>query len=184
MDNNTPLLTLAQVHDWESRVIEIDESIRAQTEERAILFRKIEAAKVFMEFLPPNDDVIIDEEKIGPSPGAPAVEGAEESISGAVLAAMSSMKGAPKAATIRRWIKENNAEVGARLDASPAYLYTALMRHVRAGRLAKRGKGYRLPAVSPKGETGGDVTPSGGLNRLTPNKDTHATANGMEAGGI
>lgn len=101
----------------------------------------------------------------------------------AVLVAVGAMKGTPKAAAIRRWISINNPEVAAKLEASPAYLYTTLMRHVRGRRLAKRGKGYRLPISSPKGETGGPVTPSGGLNGSTPN-DTHATANGVEAGGI
>jgi len=155
MNYDQPLLTVGIVRDWEARLAELIDSIRAQQEEVIALNRKIDAAKVLMEALPPSAAEAI----IAMPDEKPAeVEIAEASISQAVLAAVGAMKGAPKAAAIRKWISIHNPAVAAKLEASPAYLYTSLMRHVRGGRLAKRSKGYRLHNSSPKGEAGG-VTP-------------------------
>jgi hypothetical protein len=182
MDDNKPLLTLAQLQSWQARRVEIASVMGALAQEDGVLARKIEAAKIFVDDAMEND-AVFDEELLSSSPDAPTMEVAEANVSRAVLAAVGAMKGTPKAAAIRRWITVNNPEVATKLDASPAYLYTTLMRHVRGKRLAKRGKGYRLPIGSPKGETGGVVTPSDDFNQLTGN-EMHATANGVEAGGI
>lgn len=157
MDHDQPLLTVGTVRAWEARLAELGDSIRAQQEEVATLTRKIEAAKVLMEALHMSDaESAFDPSELRAQDDTAAPE---ESISHAVLAAVSAMKGAPKAAAIRAWINTHNPAVGAKLEESPAYLYTTLMRHVRGGRLAKRGKGYRLPQSSPKGETGGVAPP-------------------------
>jgi hypothetical protein len=180
MDRDKPLLTLAQMDSWVSRVTQLDELISAQTEERAALVRKIEAARAYAELLGLDQDDSMDEaDDIGdPTESVPE---SEESAAREILAAVGSLKGTPRGTVIRRWIKENNAALDARLTAHPQYLYTALARHVRRGRLVKRGKGYRLPGVSPKRGTGGPVTPSG-LNGQTPN-DTRAAETAPEAGG-
>ena len=183
MDQNKPLLTLAHVRGWEVRVTELAALIRAHTEEMNSLARKIEAAKVFMDPMASGEDGAEDETVLASSANTPAMEIAEESISQGVLAAVGAMSGSPKPSLIRKWIATHNPEVAVKLDASPAYLYTTLMRHVRAGRLAKRGKGYRLPPVSPKGGTGGIVTPSG-LNGQTPDDMRAAVTAAPEAGGI
>ena len=182
MDQNKPLLTLAQVHGWEFRVAELAGLIHAYTEEMNALARKIEAAKVFMDPIQ-VDDGAEDEAVLASSANTPAMEIAEESISQGVLAAVGAMSGSPKPSVIRKWIATHNPEVAAKLDASPAYLYTTLMLHVRAGRLAKRGKGYRLPTSSPQKGTGGIVTPSG-LNGQTPDDMRAAVTAAPEAGGI
>ena len=184
MDRDKPLLPLAEIDAWESRVVEIDELIRAQTAERAGLVRKIDAAKVFTETLPAEEkSLATNGVELACEPKAPEMEAVDESLAHEVLAAVGAMKGAPKPALIRRWINQNNPAAGDRLNAHPQYLYTALMRHVRAGRLAKRGNGYRLPISALKKGAGGVVTPSDDLNHFTPN-DTRAAQTAPEAGGI
>jgi hypothetical protein len=182
MDQNKPLLTLAQVNEWEARCVVLADSIRVQTEEMNNLARKIERAKAYMELLAAEDEADAEETKLASSVEVPLMEAAEESISGAVLAAVGAMPGSPKPSVIRKWIGTHNPEVAAKLDASPAYLYTTLMRHVRAGRLAKRGKGYRLPTSPLKKGTGGDSTPSDVASPFTP-VDARAVEAVAEAGG-
>ena len=82
---------------------------------------------------------------------------------------------------IRYWIAKNNPAVDAKLNASPAYFYTVLVRHTRAGRLAKRSRGYRLPQNSPKGETGGMAPPASLTSPLDRKRIAPSDA---EAGGI
>ena len=160
MDFDQPLLTLKTLRDWQSRQAQLVESIRAQQEEVAALTRKIDAAKNLLETLSVDEGEEARDAKESPSlTFAPDTSPADESISHAVLAAVGAMKAAPKAAAIKKWIMMHNPAVGTKLDASPAYLYTALMRHVRAGRLVKRSKVYRLPNRSPKGETRGMAPP-------------------------
>lgn len=161
MDFDQPLLTLKTLRDWQSRQAQLVESIRAQQDEVATLTRKIDAAKNLLETLSVGEGE--ETRAIGENPAVPAAPDsalADESMSHAVLAAVGAMKGAPKAAAIKKYIMMHNPAVGAKLDANPAYLYTALMRHVRAGRLVKRSKVYRLPNRSPKGETGGMAPPA------------------------
>jgi len=178
MNYDQPLLTVGIVRDWEARLVELIDSIRVQQEEVIALNRKIDAAKVLMEALPPSaaeSIVAMTDEK-------PAeIEIAEASISQAVLAAVGAMKGAPRAGAIRKWISTHNPAAGAKLEASPGYLYTTLMRHVRGGRLAKRSKGYRLPNSSPKGETGGVAPPAASI--ASPSETSAPIASAAEAGG-
>ena len=180
MDRDKPLATLAKMDEWEARVAEIDASIHAQTEERALLIRKIDAAKVLAEDLPLQK--VEAEIELPASAEKEIEEVGEDSAAHEILLAVSAMGGAPKPALIRRWIRKHNPALSARLDAHPQYLYTALMRHVRRGRLAKRGNGYRVPPSSLKKGAGGVVTPSDDIH-FTPN-DMRAAETAPEAGGI
>jgi hypothetical protein len=185
MNDAIPLLTVAQIQVWAARRIEIANTLATLEAEDAVLQRKLEAAKVFVDEAMKNDmaNQPHDEDGLAADPNAPSMEAAEESISHGVLAAVAAMKGAPKAVAIRKWIVTNNPDVAKKLEAHPGYLYTTLMRHVRGRRLAKRGKGYRLPINSPKGETGRAATPPG-LNGHTVNDTRAASEKAPEAGGI
>lgn len=153
MNNDRPILTLAPlVREWLARISQIDADLRGMTEERDTLIRKVEAAKVLMGGIPEEEGLSV--ESALEEPQKAAQDGHDDSWPSAVLSAVADLGGCPKPALIRRWITKNNPIMAAKLEASPAYFYTVLMRLVRGGRLAKRGKGYRLPTSSPRGETG------------------------------
>jgi hypothetical protein len=162
MSSNTPLLTLSQVREWELRKAEIQASIAAQTEEMATLSRKIDAARALMEALSVGEGWSDLPPTLGDGPSQEEAEpqaAPDESISNIVLTAVGAVKAPAKAPAVKNWIVAHHPAVGAKLEANPAYLYTTLTRHVRAGRLTKRGKGYRVVQSSPKGETGGVAPP-------------------------
>lgn len=183
MDRDKSFHPLTQIDAWESRVAEIDESIRVQTDERVTLIRWIEAAKVIAEFLAPDISRFEHDKSASASVAAPQVANEEDSAAHEILIAVGAMKAPQKPVAIRQWINKNNPALAARLTVHPQYLYTVLTRHVRAGRLTKRGNRYRLPPSSPKKGAGGVVTPSDDLNHFTPN-DTRADGTAPEAGGI
>jgi hypothetical protein len=190
MQSDKPLLTLAQMQGWQAQADRLAEEIRGKTAELASLTRRIETAKAFVASLP--DDEQVSFEATNTSISAPSgddgcaeiADTQEDSISGGILAAVAALGGAPKPAVIRRWIAKNNVAVDTKLVARPGYLYTALMRHVRAtpARLVKRGKGYRLPASSPKGEAGGVAPPADSVT--SPSTTCGPSQAAPEAGGI
>jgi hypothetical protein len=189
MHADKPLLTFAQMRDWQARADRLAEDIRVKTAELVALTRTVDAAKAYIASLPNDEQISFENGDADAAPDMPpdkhddhdATPGAaEESISGCILAAVAAIGGAPKPTVIRRWIAKNSPAADLKLTAQPAYIYTVLMRHVRAGRLAKRGKGYRLPTSSPKGEAGGVAPPA--VPSFTDN-DTGTVASGAEAGG-
>lgn len=149
MTNDTPLLTLSQVRDWEARCVELRLLLTKSTEELDLLTLKIDAARKLIDLLPRDMAFSPSEQPVETAQATPADEQSDESISDVVLSAVVALKGSAKANVVRDWIAKNHPTVSARLDANPAYLYTSLMRHVRGGRLAKRGKSYRIPKLSP-----------------------------------
>ena len=154
------------------------------------------AAKAFIALLPDDEQVSLEAQAALDAESADVVEapagqvaesmdnsvGApEENISGYVLAAVEAVGGSPKAPAIRQWIAKNNPAIETKLLANPAYLYTVLTRHVVAGRLAKRGKRYRLPSSSPKGEAGGVAPPADSVT--SPSTTCGPSQAAPEAGG-
>jgi hypothetical protein len=145
MTNDTPLLTLSQVRDWEARRAELRSLLARNTEELELLTLKIDAAKNLIDLLPVDMARSLTEELTESAENSTPNSKGDNSVSHVVLSAVIAQKGSAKANVIREWISEHHPSVSEKLVANPAYLYTSLMRHVKAGRLAKRGKSYRVP---------------------------------------
>ena len=155
-----PILTMAQVREWQARSAEIAVAMRAMNEEMAGLARKLEAAKILIGELP--------EMEIAVSTELPPAERGEtepdqthaESLSDAALDAVAALGNVPRPDAIKKWIVESRPAHRERLASSPNYFYTVLIRHVQKGRLIREGNGYRLPTSSPQGEAGAVAAPA------------------------
>lgn len=146
-----PILTIAQVMNWQRRMLELTSQVHDLQEEIAGLGRKLDAAKVLMGGLP----MVTEAPK-----GEPAeIETAnEENIADAVLTAVDALGDLPSPAQIREWIWKEKPTLVPKMKRSPNYFYTVLLRHVQKKRLIKVGSGYRR--VSPHGETGAVAAPA------------------------
>jgi hypothetical protein len=146
MFHDRPILTLAQVRQWEERSTEIETQMVRLRDEAADLARKLEAARVLM-------GGVQEEEAKASRPDETSSSGGD-GVPTSVLRAVTALEGSPRPAEIRGWIKANIPTAYEKLQRSPTYLYTALLRHAQQGRLVKEGDGYRLPASSARAETG------------------------------
>lgn len=149
------LLTVEDVAKWREEERVCEEAIKASQLRLADIQRRLEAASVFMDDQPAQ---------MQPSPASdlrPAdTDDHNDSLGDVVVSAISALGGAPKPSVIRRWIDNNHPAWRARLEVHPNYFYTVLIRRTKSGKLVKRGKGYRLPPVSPQGETGAVAAPA------------------------
>jgi hypothetical protein len=155
MLDNKLILTAAQVQQlrqWQARSAQIETAMSKLRDEAADIARKLEAAKVLMGGAA--------EEEVQTSDG---VAQEEEGVPITVLRAVGTIGGAPKPAQIRDWIKANVPSAAEKLQRTPTYLYTALLRHSQQGRLIKDGEGYRLPTSSARAGTGGVAPPAGSV---------------------
>jgi hypothetical protein len=154
MFHDRPILTLTQVRQWERRLTEIEALTTKLSEEATDLTRKLEAARVLM------GDVTDGETKASPAGNGEGVS-PDGGVPASVLRAVEALNGtAPKPADLKNWIKVNIPSAYEKLQRSPTYLYTALLRHVQMGRLVKEGDGYGLPTSSAQAETGGVAPPA------------------------
>jgi hypothetical protein len=145
------LLTGADVVKWREEEKVCEETIKATQLRLAVIRRRLDAASVFMDVQP---DPALE------SPQVVETDDDIDSLGDVVGAAISAIGGAPKPIAIRQWIVKNNPVWRDRLDAHPNYFYTVLARRVKRGKLVRRGQGYRLPSVSPQGETGAVAAPA------------------------
>src|SRR5205814_5269323 len=133
------LLTMSQVRAWERRLEELEQAAAALVEERNDVLRRLQAARIFM----PAATDIEEAGTAAPEPESPSRSATEENLSEAALEAVRHLDGAPMPMQIRKCIQRLNPALGAKIEASPNYLYTVLLRHVRRGRLIKYGSGYK-----------------------------------------
>lgn len=147
-----PILTLAQVKEWQDQAAELTEKISEMQAQVADITRKLEAAKIIIGSLPPHPQT-------GTKPGpAPAPEA--ESLPEAVLTAIDALGNLPDPSAIREWILKEKPALRAKLKQSPNYFYTVLLRHVQKNRLIREGRGYRRSNASPQRETGAVAAPA------------------------
>jgi len=154
-EHDKPILTLAQVQNWQIRMAEIANSIRAMQEEAADLTRKLDAAKVIMGELPePHESEQMTMVEIVPPTPARQASPDATSVTASVVAAVGALGHRAKPPAIRQWISDNRPLASEKLQTTPQYLYSVLKR-LRAGkRLIKERGVYRVPASSPRGEAG------------------------------
>jgi len=149
------VLTLSQVRTWQMRQQEIGDTIQALQEEAADISRKLDAVRVIMGALPGNDvarTLAVGEQ----SPQTAPESGREEFFPESLIEAVRTLGGAPRPNEIRTWLCEHGATNAIKTQAGKPYFYAVLMRHARAGRLIRVGKGYSLPKSSAQAETGAD----------------------------
>jgi hypothetical protein len=167
LGNDEPILTRTQVRAWQDRLDEISAYLMALHDEAAVLTRKLDAAKVLMEDMPPshigilkNLDANADDEESSDSQTR-----REDQLSNVVIRAVTAIPGSPKPSEIKNWILcHSNSPQETLEKAKQPYFYTVLMRHTQKGRLFKDGDGYRLPPSSPEGENRGVTPPANSLN--------------------
>lgn len=151
-----PLLTLAQVREWQARHTEIGREMQTLQAEQGFLARKLEAAKILMGDIPALSEGTAD----GPNEPHSSENVAGTSLADAALQAVEALGNLPRPEAIKAWISERYPDLAEKLKSSPNYFYTVLIRHVQKGRLVREGTGYRLAASSPQGETGAVAAPA------------------------
>jgi hypothetical protein len=154
MSKSNVLLTAEDLLRWREEDKRLEEQIRLLQQQRSEVKRKLDAAEVFAERLPPSQSDL----ELTPPPARITIGDAGDS---APKALYEDLLKTGDSLNVKQ-VKARLMEIGfaEKVRAQPNYHYQLVYRLTKSGKLLRRGQKYRAaPKSSPEGEAE-DVGPS------------------------
>lgn len=150
-------LTAADLRAWREEQAALLVLIKAKQEELALISRRIELAEQLLALIKNPPDLKFDSvtsiSNAMDNNGTPQYPTGAELVRSAIEIVLKYSQRYKKTDYIRRQVR-TDPRVRALLDANPNQLYSVMHRMVKAGKLTRTGRGYRLPEPSVDGGVG------------------------------